>query len=722
MLTNLRDYFAIKHSGLFDEKYYLLHNPDVVRADVNPALHYLLHGGIEGRDPSPYFSSSGYLQAYPDVKNAGLNPLVHYLRYGRSEGRHIFGVERNPDSRKEVKSIGYNNKGIAHKIRRAISALRQHGILEFFLLLVKKIKMFCYWSVRKLFSRKKAENSINPEVSVVIPIYDRTEILIESIESILHQTHKDFELILVCDGSPDETLEIVRRYERQDERIRAFYFKNNSGNAVRGRNKAIKEARGKYLAFQDSDDVASPDRLAISVDYITKYNADVVYGGWRALLDGTRDKLDLVDKQEVFSPDCDLEMLKQVCVPCQSTVMARVDALRAVGGFNERMRYREDHELWLRLAYNGYTFKAIPHVLTNLRLHKNNLELSFKEKDSYWEQLMHNEYKKKQAMKPKIGYIVPGTGIGGGIMVICEHANRLIERGYDVSIITEDNSTEITWYPNLLANIIPLIDADNNFDILVATGWSTAYSVQSLPSRRKLYLVQSDERRFYPSEDPIVRRVEATYQMNFEFLTIAPWMQKWLKSEFKQNAILVLNGINHEVIREVEPIEPKSDKVRVLLEGPIDIPFKGMSDAFAAIENLDCEVWCVSSLGVPKPKWKCDRFLGRVPWNQMSSVYSSCDILLKMSRVESFSMPPLEMMACGGTAVIGEVTGIETYAINGYNALIVPKGDIEAAHNALNLLIQDSNLRKRLSQNGRETALKFRWEPTIDILEKILNS
>lgn len=79
----------IRKSKLFDKDWYLARNPDVVKAKIDPALHYLAHGASEGRDPSPKFSSSQYLASYDDVKQAGMNPLLHYLKYGRKEGRKI---------------------------------------------------------------------------------------------------------------------------------------------------------------------------------------------------------------------------------------------------------------------------------------------------------------------------------------------------------------------------------------------------------------------------------------------------------------------------------------------------------------------------------------------------------------------------------------------------------------------------------------------------------
>ena len=87
------DLILMRSSGFFDEIWYLAKNPDVSQAKVDPLLHYLYHGGFEGRDPSPQFSSLSYLTTYEDVKRARINPLLHYLKYGRLEGRAISPVQ-----------------------------------------------------------------------------------------------------------------------------------------------------------------------------------------------------------------------------------------------------------------------------------------------------------------------------------------------------------------------------------------------------------------------------------------------------------------------------------------------------------------------------------------------------------------------------------------------------------------------------------------------------
>jgi len=555
-------------------------------------------------------------------------------------------------------------------------------------------------------------------VSVIIPIHDRTHELSEAIESVRRQSYTNWELILVTDGSPPATMKVVDFY-RDDPRIRIYPYLDKSGTAVRGRNRGIKEARGEYVAFLDSDDIAAPDRLAISVREMERGGHDVVYGAWTAKIDGSRRFDDLRDGQFVTSPPCDLQLLERSCVPCQSTVMVRRHALLDVGGLKPEMRYREDHELWMRLAYFGYRFGVIYENLVHLRLHAGNNELNFKRDDGHWERQAKATYRRKSRLLPTIAYLIPGTGISGGIAVILEHVNRLRRAGYDVFMISQDNKDSISWWP---CNEVPIIPFDTphrylleGIDTLVATGWPTVQMLDHLTAGRKLYFVQSDERRFDDSPE-FKRKVQETYlRRDVEFVTMAGWICRWLNHEFGHNCEYVPNGIDAHRFQNVQPLEPKGQKLRILLEGPIAIPFKGMAEAAAAVADCaDCEIWIVSSAGRPQPGWRCDRSFEAVPHGEMAAIYASCDILLKMSQVESFGYPPLEMMATGGSVVVHEVTGLDEYAVHEENCLIV--SDVASARKAIRRLIDDPALRARLGAAGRRTADGMSWDRSMPSL------
>ncbi len=109
-----------------------------------------------------------------------------------------------------------------------------------------------------------------PVISVVMPTYNRIDLLPRSIESILNQTYKDFEFIIVDDGSTDGSVSLIRDYQKKDKRIRLIQNDKNRGISY-SRNRGMDVARGKYIAIMDSDDFSEPDRLQKSIRFFQKH-------------------------------------------------------------------------------------------------------------------------------------------------------------------------------------------------------------------------------------------------------------------------------------------------------------------------------------------------------------------------------------------------------------------------------------------------------------------
>ncbi len=317
----------------------------------------------------------------------------------------------------------------------------------------------------------------------------------------------------------------------------------------------------------------------------------------------------------------------------------------------------------------------------------------------------------------KIGYIIPSCSVSGGMAVICQHGNRLLKRGHSVVFISINKKNSMDWFPNQNVPIVEATTWNSELDLLVATGWSTAFWLTRIKAQVKCYFVQSDETRFHSEESRWWHLTSLTYYLRVNYLTEARWIRKWLKNCFGHEAQLIPNGLDPEIFHYDIPLEPKGDKPRILLEGAIGLPYKGMKEAFEAVRNIDAEIWCVSSYGTPDPSWKCDRYFEQVPMQEMRRIYSSCDILLKLSRVEGFFGPPMEMMACGGAVVVGKVTGYDEYIIKGKNALVVDATDIDAAENAVRELIRNKALWTSLVTEGKRTAEHWEWEKSIDTLE-----
>ena len=154
-------------------------------------------------------------------------------------------------------------------------------------------------------------------------------------------------------------------------------------------------------------------------------------------------------------------------------------------------------------------------------------------------------------------------------------------------------------------------------------------------------------------------------------------------------------------------------KIRILIEGDCNAKYKNVDESFKIIENLDrnkYEVWYLTNNGQPKEWYKLDKFLNSIPHDQVINIYEECDILLKSSWLESFSYPPLEMMATGGYVIVVLNGGNKEYLKDGENCTIYKLGDINDAINSINRLVSDKQLQKHLYENGLITAQKRDWK------------
>lgn len=325
----------------------------------------------------------------------------------------------------------------------------------------------------------------------------------------------------------------------------------------------------------------------------------------------------------------------------------------------------------------------------------------------------------------RILFVLPGLSISGGVGVVLQHANRLQKRGYNVALVTLGNTSEISWFPNDVPVYLRHDDHDKFagfWDVVIATQFGTVQFVEKeILSRRKIYFVQSDERRFDLSAYQRAMCIESYQKTNFEYMTEALWIGKWLKNEFGHEAHYVPNGVD-ETIFFSSNIDSSKKRKRVLIEGAINVPEKGMYDAYEAVKDLDVDLWIVSNNGRPPKDWKYERFMESVPMTEMQSVYSSCDVFLKMSRVEGFFGPPLEAMACGLPVVVAKCTGYDEYIVHEYNALVVEPEDVDGALHAVRQVLESDVLSQSLVESGKLTSKQWSWERSIDHFESLLKN
>jgi len=186
-----------------------------------------------------------------------------------------------------------------------------------------------------------------PKISVIIPTYNRAMLLRSAINSVLSQTYDDYEIIVIDDGSTDDTAEVVKEFPA--DKLRYVFQENNGRSAAR--NNGIKIARGEYIAFLDSDDLFLPTKLELQAQFLDN-NPDygLVYSFAK-----TVDESGKLLHQYFYEGDLsgwiypDLLSLRNNVITTP-TVMVRAQIIAELGGFDETMDICEDLDLWCRIA------------------------------------------------------------------------------------------------------------------------------------------------------------------------------------------------------------------------------------------------------------------------------------------------------------------------------------------------------------------------------------
>lgn len=199
-----------------------------------------------------------------------------------------------------------------------------------------------------------------PLVSVVVPVYNAARFLEKTVMSVLNQTYRNFELIMVDDGSPDQSLEILREFEKRDPRVRVIAYKPNQG-AAHARNTGIEQAKGMYIALLDSDDVWKEDKLEKQVRLIESRGADIAYCSY-----GFIDENDSPMMRPFIVPEeTNYKKMLTKCVFSCSTIMVKTDIFKAHPF--KSVFYHEDFVLWMELMKNGYKAVGDAEVLAEYR-------------------------------------------------------------------------------------------------------------------------------------------------------------------------------------------------------------------------------------------------------------------------------------------------------------------------------------------------------------------
>lgn len=245
------------------------------------------------------------------------------------------------------------------------------------------------------------------KISVVMSIFNQENFLKESIESILNQTYRDFEFLILDDASTDKSLKIIKTFK--DKRIKVFQNRERQGLAKR-LNFLIRQTKGEYIARMDGDDISSVNRLKEQIEFLDKHARIALVGSWVKIID---DKGKAIGE---FKHPIKYEDIKKAILSynpfMHSSVMFRKNVFEKIGGYDENLFYSQDYDLFLRVAVK-YPCVNIPKFLLKFRWQTNfekqkkqhllALKIRFKAIQKYG-------YKKCEIInlaKPLLYYLIP---------------------------------------------------------------------------------------------------------------------------------------------------------------------------------------------------------------------------------------------------------------------------------------------------------------------------
>ena len=343
-------------------------------------------------------------------------------------------------------------------------------------------------------------NIFNPLVSIVIPVYNGANYVSEAIESALKQTYKNIEVIVVNDGSTDNTEKIVKKY---GDKIRYFYKEN--GGVASALNLGIKNMKGEYFSWLSHDDVYYTNKIERQIEELKNIDKDnILYSGFELI----NDKSEFLYAWEIASKNEYRKLNNSFYALLLSgldgcSLLIPKKAFYEVDFFNEDLKCTQDYDLWFKIFKNGYKIKYMPEVLLQYRIHesqdtKRKLKSVIEEGNKLWiymisnlseddyKDIFYNEYSLLKLLKNNL---IP-LNYDGSVKFIDERLNILeIEnkKYYELN-------NKISIIVNLLksySNINEIIDSIiaqkyDNIEIIFITNENIDYLIKDLKYLEKI--------------------------------------------------------------------------------------------------------------------------------------------------------------------------------------------------------------------------------------------
>jgi len=244
----------------------------------------------------------------------------------------------------------------------------------------------------------KEETQYGYFVTVIMSVLNGEKYLRESIDSICNQTLDKFEFIIIDDGSNDNTQRILQEYSKKYSYIKIITNEENLGQSI-SKNKAIKIAKGKYIASMDGDDIAHPKRLQKQADYLESHHDIYLVGSNTNIIDHEGSlKIKLRENGGNVTIN---NILKNKKNPCHSTIMFRNIGSSTVL-YRNKIIYVQDKDLYLRILESGFKIYILREKLLNYRSHPDQITSSKIKENSFFLMKVHQFYHERKKGKDSI--------------------------------------------------------------------------------------------------------------------------------------------------------------------------------------------------------------------------------------------------------------------------------------------------------------------------------
>lgn len=555
-------------------------------------------------------------------------------------------------------------------------------------------------------NRKKKLNIENPKkVSVIIPNYNYANYIIERIDSILFQTYPIYELIILDDCSPDNSVEVINKkieeIKRDYPEIKVQFIINevNSGGCVfKQWKKGFDAASGDFIWIAEADDSAEGNFVEELIkpfddeDMVLSYCESARIDGENNLITSSSwDLYDFLrtgewkksyiwtgDEENIYHLSVTNTILNVSSVMWRkadySDIFAKAGEYRVAGDWYIYYNVLKGKKISWNATPLNYYRKHGSSVSTDVKAEIELREIcgiqdaisalydipeEIKVKQEKRREIFYEMHPKTRPDngKKKIAWVMPHPGKGsGGHRTIIQNVNALIKAGYECDIFVEPNGEATpesirekinNWYEPCDAGVYVGFDFKKNYDLLFATGWQTIDFVKGLEAKKKAYFIQDYEPWFFPMGDQYII-TENSYRNGYLPVTIGKWLSYKMQNEFNTPSKYFDFGADTKTYRPLENVEKENAICFVYQpEKPRRCDYIGLR-ALKLVKMMkpDLKIYLYGSIyGEDRIDFECEN-LKIIPIEECNKLYNKCKVGICMSSSNP-SRIPYEMMAAG---------------------------------------------------------------------------